>query len=960
MKKIITKYKYVVLVILGFFPLVWFVKYPTAIIDGLDTNFPLDPIVWFVRRLYIWNDVLNGGLHFSSSVAGLFFHFLQVLPYVLGISLQIVELSNILFWSLSIIFASYFFARVFVSKRFVIQLLFVALYSFNIYLFNTWENIKVANLSLMVGLPLLASILKLSVEKKISWKKTIFFSTLVGVVSAGTGINPAYFICLLAGVGIYLLVLLAVKQDRNETLRRSSVVFIPFILVNAFWITPLVDFLFISNTVQTLESIGFTNWVASLSVNTSLLNVIRLQGAWDWYIKNDYGVPLYIPYASRYFYSTPFVLFSFVTPMLAFAAFAYRKVEKMEQYLFFSVLTILGVFLGAGLHEPTGVLFNFLLHNLPFFSFFRSPWYIFTPFTIIGLAGLSGLFVEGLFERFETKKIYRMFYFKHVLVIVTASLVVGQLVYSYPQITGKIFRPGRDDSFYQTFPDYVFEAKALLSKSDYGRIVTYPDDQLESFKWGYKGTESILGLFSSKEVIAPSFNYPNQYLSTLVERFYSSLKRGEFVTAFEMSHILGVDSMFVKTDTVSLAPNILLELARFTQERIDIKDWHFMKIKPEYATTKFQIPKYIYSTDLTPVRLADLSRFISKDSVLVSNSDSQLALFPEMHDKIALISQGKQADISSKDTLQFTYTTKNPEEYTLYLTGYKINPSELVISVDNVPVPPRSVSTSENVIIVSLAKAVMGEHTLTVKLPQSSANILQTAEVSVIGSPTIGTLKYFPVDNFDPFRKYEVSFEFKYDYGDLPSIRVAQSGPNSPYKIEPINLIRNPDWLSEKFIFSPIELASKLELIIQQPIQKAFTSRSTFRNIQISNITENKLYIIEKAKPIRTDETTLTYVKQNPTKYELEVKNAPDGYFIEMKEGYHKGWGIASNDYIGGKQVHMTANGYANLWYVPVGGDANIQVSFFGQKLYVLGLLISGFVLLITFTFFIYEQKRNK
>jgi hypothetical protein len=109
MKKL-TPLKYIVIFALGFYPLIWFLKFRTSIIDGLDTNFPLDPLIWFTRRLFIWNDVLNGGLHFSSSVAGLFFHLLQVVPFLAGFPIQIVEILNILFWSLSIIFAGFVFS----------------------------------------------------------------------------------------------------------------------------------------------------------------------------------------------------------------------------------------------------------------------------------------------------------------------------------------------------------------------------------------------------------------------------------------------------------------------------------------------------------------------------------------------------------------------------------------------------------------------------------------------------------------------------------------------------------------------------------------------------------------------------------------------------------------------------------------------------------------------------------
>ncbi len=961
MKKL-TPLKYIVIFALGFYPLIWFLRFRTSIIDGLDTNFPLDPLIWFTRRLFIWNDVLNGGLHFSSSVAGLFFHFLQVVPYLAGFPIQIVEILNILFWSLSIIFAAFVFAKTFISKRFIVQLFFVALYAFNIYLFNTWENIKVANLSLMVGLPLLLSLLKLIFADSISWTSAIFYSCLVGIVSAGTGINPAYFICLLLGAGLFVLVQFVFSQNRIQLLKKSLVVFLPFGLVNLFWIVPLVDYLFITNTVQTLEGIGFTNWVASLSANTSLLNVIRLQGAWDWYIVNDYGVPLYIPYAAKYFYSVPFIVFSFVTPFLAFAAFTLRKNAKFELYFYFALMTVIGVFLGAGLHEPTGYIFNYLLNHLPFFSFFRSPWYIFTPYTILGLGGLACLFIDSVFYKFERRFIFRKVAVNHILFIGTGVLVLSQLVYSYPLITGKIFRPGRDDSFYQTFPSYLHEAREMLESSSYSRMVTYPDDQLESFKWGYKGTESILGLFTKNEVIAPSYNYPNQYLAALVERFYSYLKRGEYQSAFQMAHILGVDSMFIKTDTITLAPNILKDVASFTNSQKDISEWHFMNINEKYSSLKFSVPQYVFTLDMSPKRLADVSRFIPKDAVVVARDDSQLEKIPEVVPNLTVISEAKKIEETNPSITKFTYTTKDTSEYSLYLNNYQLRVSDISVSVDGKQVSSQLMTSDENVIKIGPLTTPIGDHSVVIRLPSPKVEqLIGLDPLLVIGEPGISTAKKYAFNDFSPFKKYEIQYESQYVYGDVPRFELVQSGPNSPYRVEKLPLLKNQDWLSQKFIFTPVELGSKLEIFALQPSQKDHTSKTLIRNLSVKEISDNQLYVIQTPKLFINNKVNLSANKINPTKYSVNVKDTPNGYFLLMKEGYHKGWTIGSKDYIGGAPVHMSGNGYSNLWYIPVGGkNQDIELSFSGQKLYMFGLTVSLIVLLASLTTFIYGHVHRK
>ncbi len=89
---------FLIIVILSLTPLIWFLGRGDTIINGVDTNFPLDPAIWFSRRFFVWNSVTNAGGDFSSSTAGLFFHLVQVIPYTLGLSLQQVQIISLIFW----------------------------------------------------------------------------------------------------------------------------------------------------------------------------------------------------------------------------------------------------------------------------------------------------------------------------------------------------------------------------------------------------------------------------------------------------------------------------------------------------------------------------------------------------------------------------------------------------------------------------------------------------------------------------------------------------------------------------------------------------------------------------------------------------------------------------------------------------------------------------------------------
>src|SRR5258708_12710160 len=102
---------FLVIFLLGLTPLIWFYKRPGVLITGSDTNFPLNPDIWFRRRFFVWNSVGQAGSDFSSSVAGTFFHLIQYLPFKPGFILQRLEIISLIFCFILILFPSSFFPK---------------------------------------------------------------------------------------------------------------------------------------------------------------------------------------------------------------------------------------------------------------------------------------------------------------------------------------------------------------------------------------------------------------------------------------------------------------------------------------------------------------------------------------------------------------------------------------------------------------------------------------------------------------------------------------------------------------------------------------------------------------------------------------------------------------------------------------------------------------------------------
>jgi len=962
----------VLLVVMSLTPVYWFWGKDGVLINGLDTNFPLDPVVWFARRFYVWNGVSNMGVDFSSSVAGLFFHLIQVIPFYFGASLQLTEIVSMVFWFSAVVFAAYYCVCSFGKISTLSKILFVTIYAYNIYLFNTWENVKVSNLALVVSLPLFLGLLQRFKHKEIGQGKFMIPSALFGILASGSGINPAYFSVLVLLILIYLLVTLALdwgdaKRFGLGTLKSLGVL----VGVNMFWILPLLGLMFFSGEVRDLADLGFTNWLASLSEHTSLVNVIRLQGAWDWYALDEAGFPLYIPYALNYFYNYPFIVFSYVLPVFVLVSLAFWQKRRATLYSFFVVILIVGVFMGTGLNGPTGSVYEILIKYFPFFSFYRSPWYIFTPFVVLAYAGLTAL----LFERFRE-------YGRALASFFGIVFLLGYAFYSYPLITGKIFRLGRADSFVVRFPEYVWPAKDWISdgKLTKGRVLTYPDDDLESFEWGYRGTESILGLFSDQEFISPSFNVQNKIFKMLLDKTYFYLKRGDYDAAFSIFPYFGADTLLIKDDAVSLSGKLGEEIEKVGKVT-KIGEWRFLE-RVNQKVDKVYVPEVIYENIGSDQSFSELTSYINFPAAIVWPGDSEIAR-TELYQKSVKFGEFENKNYESDPTGRiqtYTYSFDNNGEYYLALEKKGQDLQDVKVIVNEKIVLNESIENLETLLIIGPVEMVFGENKIEVVFPEGK-NLAQTDNLGELfdtsrlrevdlpaGSEDVLVAFndqekekriYVNVNNFDPFSRYQFTFDYKYFYGSAPIIDLLQSIPSTPLKVVPINVGASMDWEKKEIMFDPAEIESKLEIIFRLPPKdKGGKSKAYFENLVLKKVNDNHLFFIEK-REMNDVVLPKVEVKQiSPVKYVVRASEVEGDFVLGFLESYSPEWKLIVKD---GKvkPTHFSINGFANGWYVTAnGGKMEFEIYYKRQNSYLLGVMVS--LLTLAYAGLQWSRKRNQ
>lgn len=997
--KLINKLSFVFVVLLGLIPILWFIGKEGILINGVDTNFPLSPDLWFLRRLYVWNPIVNGGVDFSSSTAGLFFHLIQFVFYKFGLELQNVQILSLIFWFTSIIFSSFFLARIILPKKFLFQIIFVCFYSFNIYLFNTWENVKVANMSLVVAIPLALSTLILLKEGKISFQKAGLLSILSGVLVSGAGINPSYFIAFFFVLFLMFIVFLIIDlRIKNFYSRIREFLFISLIiiLVNSFWILPTVNY--ISGNISSemsIETIGFTNWVDSLSENTSLFNVFRLQGLWDWYAFDQVtGLPLYIPYALNYFHRLPFVLFSLLIPALAIFSFVFRRMDRNYLYLSFGFMLIIGIFLGAGTHQPTGNLFKWLLNNIPFFSLFRSPWYIFTPMIVVAISGLLSLLFYTLDEKFKISK----FNLGRVFVWVFATLlIIGNFFYNYPLITGKIFRPTSKDSFFVSFPSYVFEAGNWLKNYDGGRIIGYPDDEIEKFRWGYRGVESILSLVSDSEILFSPLNAPNSEIASLIRLFYELANKGEIKAANSIALKLNVGTVFNKNDQESLSFPLLDELTSLPTEQFG--EWDFISyLQEDTAEIKAVTEAYFGYPFRQGVELLEV---VPSPSVMLNPLDTRVSQIPNIDSyasKTILAENLQRKDVldfvtsayklsnrlTRRDMTSITFRLSVPESgiYKPIIENYDLESfglggQEWSVLLDGKEIIMRVRNTDDSFVYFEDLELTEGEHDLSIGIQSSNLIDENNYVTSVLGDFEIkdedGEIFWsiqnkddrdvestFIVEPFDPFSFYLIRFDYKQIYGNYASVMISQKKKDNTLVKTQVETPPNyPEWNSINFYYQPVKTDSTLSVSLLAPQTKdPLGTKVFYDNLAVYKVFTNKAWFVKEEKS-GFSSVEVDFERVSPTLYKGEVVRADSPHILVFSQNYSDDWvlQIKNKNLNKVEPLHFTANYYANAWYVNgVEEHYTFEIYYKPQKFFNTGLIISGITITLVLIFFISKK----
>lgn len=505
---------FVIAVISFLLPAIWLRdKLVIAYAEGGFPLFLIPPSKLFNLSRYVWwGDFGLGTANVRALPFALYYLMISGLEF-LGFSpvfRQYMIFSGIILTSaLSMYFLVLEFVNHEEQKPKLVALVASLFYILNPFAMNfVWHRFTTA----IFGLPMPPLILLLVVRlfKRPTLGRAVLFAIVVSLVSVNA-INPAYFI------PSFLPAVLFVMFEGFKTGRLKQWEFLGLgvaltIGFNLWWLLPFAANIGAeySKAVAIFDPIGT---LKATSQQAPLVYILRLLAAgWiHWHGVN---------------YRPGWV--EFLIPVLATVPLF--SMRRNKGVLLFGTLLVVGLFLGKGLNEPAGAVFEWMFHNIPFFMMFRGPFEKFGPIIALSYSFLIGMAFTRIWALFDWNRVFR-----GLAVAVALFLLIVLAV--WPMWTGDVF------SFWEgalpfgarnipttkvKVPEYYYQASRWLNKDRTdSRLAFLPlapfDVMAYNWEYGYWGGDfgSVNMLFNNPAIVQlTGDDYSKNYLQTVFDKIF--------------------------------------------------------------------------------------------------------------------------------------------------------------------------------------------------------------------------------------------------------------------------------------------------------------------------------------------------------------------------------------------------------------------------------------------------------
>lgn len=544
MKKLLTKQNFIELLfifLLSLTPLLWFRG--DSLMVGHDNTYPLDHAEFYKTRLSTWTD--NSFGYDQSLIMGtISIHLHDVILPFLGVSPQASQKIVYVVWFFLIGLSAYVLAFFIDRKNTVFKLVAVSMYQFNFFILQGWWIGEKSKFSVYIALPILLTVFLAVYNKRLSIIKGIVLNSLVLFVFNGGGIFglPLFggvLIVLLSFASVYSIYALKVEKDAMAFFRLILVSIgtaVGFLVVNAYFLIPAlyrIRSAFASGVSSSGGISGVLDWTREISANTSILNLMRLQGIPEWYDNPNH------PYASAYLTNPLLTALSFLWPLLVVLSISLYVKKRSVIITFLTFTYLVSILFAGGTHPPFGSIYELFLRLVPGFTIFRSPYFKFAPALFL----TTSFLVAFLFKKLRGKTSY----------VVGGLFCLVYIGYHFPYFTGNFFEWRSGYSTRLSIPSYVYSFQDWVKneKKDQDKILLVPPNNerwtYETYDWGYLSLTPLNELFGGYPLVSNSIRLkPNEL--PLVQALYHSLEEKNTDTFLRIARRLEIGYILFRND----------------------------------------------------------------------------------------------------------------------------------------------------------------------------------------------------------------------------------------------------------------------------------------------------------------------------------------------------------------------------------------------------------------------------
>lgn len=555
--------------IIGLFMLSKFFLPSGYVLSGHDSGLPFDAGAFLESRFFAWDDKIGFGVDNSYLFGSITLHVVDYLASFFGGTPYAGNFLNLFFWLSLIFLAALTFAY---SLRNVLGKYFVFLFPifliFNFYLFQSIFILERAKYSVLVGTLFFLTIALKLLDQKMNLLLAASISSLIflffnGGSLLGISLFGSLFI-IIFGLLLFYLIYGIYHKDFSIILNLLFflVLIVLFSLVlNSYQILPYLpkflnkeffDHLGTATVVQTRD------WVNYISQNTSLINILRMQGIPTWF-SDLYVIHSEHPYAKTYLQEGIFIVISFILPMIAFLSLLISKTKKQKQTVFlFALITLLSMPFMAGTHQPFGEIYGKLYERFPFFFVFRTPFYKFATAFYIGISVLLAATISFLSIKFitwvETRGLKNSL-FKLFLSFILITVPLGMWFLYHQELLkpDNNFLWKKGSSTKSIFPEYVSLSAEWLKKNteDGSRVLLLPPLQkgsfTDSYTWGYWSSSALPYSLASFSYLSDELSSDREERAWILS-LYDSLTAKKEEKFLEIAKVLGVKFLLLRQD----------------------------------------------------------------------------------------------------------------------------------------------------------------------------------------------------------------------------------------------------------------------------------------------------------------------------------------------------------------------------------------------------------------------------